>query len=90
VIGPNVGLQLFFSGRRAEIFGENQRHAAGDSPTDTDYFSAASQQQMTTTLFDSRFRAASLGFVLALVGCAANEAKSNPPVEQSPCPRSIP
>ena len=86
VIGPNVGLQLFFSGRRAEIFGENQRHAAGDSPTDTDYFSAASQQQMTTTLFDSRFRAASLGFVLALVGCAANEAKSNPPVEQSPLP----
>jgi len=41
---------------------------------------------MTTTLFDSRFRAASLGFVLALVGCAANEAKSNPPVEQSPLP----
>lgn len=41
---------------------------------------------MTAILFDSRFRAAGLGLALLLSGCAANEAKPSPPVEQSPMP----
>lgn len=96
-IGRTVGLRLFFRGQSTEISGANLRHVAREFLTDFGGCGCAGLFQhplafgsnpITTTVTNpiSRFRAAGLGLAFLVTACAVNEAKSNPPVEQSALP----